>query len=294
MLSAARWSARRSVRSGRPKDVVQRAAGEVVVDDERAHVRRARDRRGVPELVPDATHHCWRARASLPLRCRSARAAASSLRSEERPAPGPEVLCRVLGAEVLGDVLVQVGDVSATRSSSRSNRKSREPSGRSRSAVIAVRERRVRDAPPHELAVLCAEAERDLVARYGDVALAESCHAVRTCAPHVPLRADAEPSLVHHADRRARTPTRARRVRAASAVRSGAGAWAVLGRSRAAARTLPAPAPLGSCRGSGTACGRRSRHRSPAGGHGDSARSRHRSRPEEWRAQRYARAAPRR
>src|SRR6188508_2371 len=63
-----------------------------------------------------------------------------------------------------------------------------------------LRERAIRDAPAHELAVLRAEAERDLVAGHGDVSLAKRGDAVRSRAARVPLGPDAKPGLVHDAD----------------------------------------------------------------------------------------------
>src|SRR5205085_3595535 len=141
-------------------EVLDRAPVQVLLDDGRADVRRPRDGRRVPEPLADRPHD----RRDDPLRlrlCLDGAALRERDRSDERPAPGAEVLGCELFAHEFRDVLVEPPRVQAVRVAVLLVAKEPAAAPLPDQDLHRLRELAVDDRGPNPDSMLAAEAERD-------------------------------------------------------------------------------------------------------------------------------------
>src|SRR4051812_1642347 len=179
-------------------EIVDRTSVEILVDDGGADVRRTRDRRGIPELLPHAAHDGGDD--SLLFRRGLDRAAlGKGNRRGERSAPRAEVLRRELVAEVGADVVVQAPTRQVVSRALFFVAEQRPAAGEREQLLHRVRDLRVDERRAHEHLVLRAEMEPDTVAAHADVAPGQGGDSERLRLLRVALPADPEPRAVDQA-----------------------------------------------------------------------------------------------
>src|SRR3954464_9168015 len=143
--------------------IVDRSPVEILLDDRRADVRRARYGRRVSEPLADRPHH--RRDRALLLGHRLGFSPLRELdRGHQRPAPGAEVLGSELLAEVIVDVLVQAPRAEVDELTVMLVAEEAAPAGHGEQLLDRARELGVDEHRPAEHSVLRAEAEGDLAA----------------------------------------------------------------------------------------------------------------------------------
>src|SRR5215211_921605 len=168
-------------------------------------VRRARDSRGVTELLSDQAHDGrdgalgFRLRFHRPSLCKGDG-------PDERPAPGAEVFGRELITHVLLDVFIQLppGEVEdlVVRPIPEQARAAFELDERPH----RVGELRIDEGRMHPDAVLAAIAERHATAANADVVLVQRRDAERPVLLRVPVRSDSKPAEVDELERQRARP----------------------------------------------------------------------------------------
>jgi uncharacterized protein YjbJ (UPF0337 family) len=180
-------------------EVLEGAPGQVVLDDQWAHVGGASDRRRVAELVRDLSHHLGEDAFCLVFVL--GRTVLCELdRSEQRPTPGSEVLGRKTVPEVLADVRVEHGcgeiDDLAVLLEPKEARAVLQADEQAKSA----RECRAVDPPADEPLVLRPESELDVLPCDRDMTLRERRDPVGPRRARVSLRSDTEPPMIDETD----------------------------------------------------------------------------------------------
>src|SRR5262245_41917042 len=192
-------------------EIVNGSAVEILLDDRRAHIGRARDRRRVPEALADLAHH--HRHGSFLLGRTLCRLCLGKLdRGDERAAPGAEILGRELLPHVLLDVLVQRAraEVEELAVSAIPEQPAATLQGEQllhRGCELGIDKHRAADH-----AVLRPEAEADLAPAHADVALPQGGDPEGLVAPRIALAAHAKPALVDEPHRERGRPFGAERL----------------------------------------------------------------------------------
>src|SRR5438477_10410479 len=87
-------------------EIADRSPFQILLDDRRADIRRACHRSGIPEAFADLPHYGRHLTARVG-RARRWRPPCELNRSDQRPAPGSEILSRELRSEIHADVIIE-------------------------------------------------------------------------------------------------------------------------------------------------------------------------------------------